>query len=55
MAITVNELIKDLQDLEKNGWGNSNVCVYEELEYIYRPIDRIQGYCGTVLIVKERI
>lgn len=50
----VNELIQELNTLKKNGWGESNVCVYEELESIYRPIERIQGYCGTVLIVKDK-
>jgi len=50
----VNELIQELETLKKNGWGESSVCVYEAFGSIYQPIERIQGYCGTVLIVKEK-
>lgn len=55
MTLTVNELIEELENLKTNGWGNSDVCVFEELTSIYRSVDRIQGYCGTVLIIKERV
>lgn len=51
--MNVNELIEELERLRDDGWGNSKVSVFDEVDNTYLPVKRIHGYCGNVLIMKE--
>jgi len=51
--MNVNELITELEDYKKRGWGECKVSVFDEVYSRYLPVKQIQGYCGVVLIFKS--